>query len=343
MVDGYSRVRQIQLRQVWKEEDYQLIERLHQEKGWSIQTMCQILEISRASYYKWLHRKDKDPDPEEAWLIGQIQEIAQKNHRLFGCRKMAMALSRISGCTVGAKKVYRLMARNNLLSVYREKKHTWTRSTPQFSAENILNREFECSRPNEKWATDITEIKIPGSGQKLYLSTILDLYDRSVVAWNISTKNDSALVDQTLDRALELNPEGCELFHSDRGFQYTRPVFMERLKSLGIVQSMSRVARCIDNGCEEGFQGILKDMLHILYPEINSIESCITAVQETIEYYMNDYPQERFKGRTAAEVRQEAFKTECPVQYPIKLNLRIEKFWEKIAKKKYTDGLSSVY
>lgn len=124
MVDGYSRVRQIQLRQAWKEEDYQLIERLHQEKGWSIQTMCQILEISRASYYKWLHRKDKDPDPEEAWLIGQIQEIAQKNHRLFGCRKMAMALSRISGCTVGAKKVYRLMARNNLLSVYRKKKHT---------------------------------------------------------------------------------------------------------------------------------------------------------------------------------------------------------------------------
>lgn len=298
--------------------------------------MCRILEISRASYYKWLYRKDKEPDLEELWLAEQIRKTAEKNHCLFGCRKMAMSLSRKHGYTkhdytIGVKKVYRLMARNNLLSVYREKKHTWKKSTPQISAENILNREFECSAPNQKWVTDITEIKIPGSRQKLYLSTILDLYDRSVVGWNVSTRNDSQLVDQTLDQALKLNPEGCQIFHSNRGFQYTRPAFCHRLKSLEIIQSMSRVARCIDNGCEEGFQGILKDMLAILHPDIDSVESCITAVKETIEFYMNEYPQERFGGRTSAEVRKEAFESECPKQYPIKPNLKIQRFWRKIA------------
>lgn len=296
--------------------------------------MCQILGISRAAYYKWLKRRDKELDQEEIRLIQDISEIAGKNHRLFGCRKMAMVLSRNYGKKIGMKKVYRIMARNGLLSVYRRKKSGWKKSTPEVSAENKLNREFECSRPNQKWVTDITEIKVPKTGQKLFLSSILDLYDRSVISWNISPRNDSVLVDETLNRALESSPEACTMFHSDRGFQYTRPIFASRLKSLNIIQSMSRVSRCIDNGCQEGFQGILKDMLFILHPEIDSAESCIEAVGETINYYMNEYPQERFGGRTAGEVRKEALESEEPVQYPIKPNLQIQKFWEKIEQKK---------
>ena len=334
MVKGYSRVRQNQIKQTWKEEDYQLIHRLHEERKWSIQQMCQILGISRAAYYKWLKRRDKELDQEEIRLIQDISEIAGKNHRLFGCRKMAMVLSRNYGKKIGMKKVYRIMARNGLLSVYRRKKSGWKKSTPEVSAENKLNREFECSRPNQKWVTDITEIKVPKTGQKLFLSSILDLYDRSVISWNISPRNDSILVDETLNRALESSPEACTMFHSDRGFQYTRPVFASRLKSLNIIQSMSRVSRCIDNGCQEGFQGILKDMLFILHPEIDSVESCIEAVGETINYYMNEYPQERFGGRTAGEVRKEALESEEPVQYPIKPNRQIQRFWEKIEQKK---------
>lgn len=330
MVEEYSRIRRNQIRQNWKEEDYKLIQKLHQERKWSIAAMCRILKISRASCYKWLKRKDKGPDPKEEQLLEQIRTIAKKNHCLFGCRKMAMALSRKLNCRIGVKKVCRLMARNNLLSVYRRKKHTYKKSDSVISTENILNREFESSAPNEKWVTDITEIHIPGCMKKLYLSTILDLYDRSVVAWNISTRNDSALADKTLDKALEANPDGCRLFHSDRGFQYTRPSFVLRLKSLNITQSMPRASRCIDNGCEEGFQGILKDMMAILYPDVDSLESCQEAVRKTIDYYMNEYPQERFEGRTAAEVRAEALQTKKPVIYPIKTNPQIQKFWDRI-------------
>lgn len=340
MVEGFSRVRQVQIRQNWKEEDYKLIRKLHQERNWSILKMCQILEISRAAYYKWLKRQNRGPDPEEERLLELIRKTAKRNRYLFGCRKMAMILSRKLKYKVGAKKVYRLMARNNLLSVYRPKKHTYRKSDPQISAENILNREFECSAPNEKWVTDITEIHIPGCTKKLYLSTILDLYDRSVIAWNTSTRNDSYLVDETLNRALEANPGGCRLFHSDRGFQYTRPGFVNRLRSLNITQSMSRVSRCIDNGCEEGFQGILKDMMFILYPDIDSLESCQEAVRKTIEFYMNEYPQERYGGRTSAEVRAEALQAETPTRYPIKPNPRVQKFWDKIEQKRVNQQMA---
>ena len=334
MVERYSRVKRNQIMQEWKEHDYKLIEQYHVQKNWPIREMCQILSISRAAYYKWLHRKEKGPNPDEIELIEKIQELAKKKKRLYGCRKMSRKLKDIYGIEVGVKKVYRIMARLNLLSVYRPKKHTWIKSNPGQTAENVLNRDFESTAPNQKWVTDITEIKVPKTNQKLYLSSILDLYDRSVISWKVSTKNDSVLVDETLREALEKNPGGCQLFHSDRGFQYTRPVFCHWLEKMGIQQSMSRVGRCIDNASMEGFQGIVKDILFILHPEIDSIASCIQAVSETIEFYMNEYPQERFHGKTPAVVRAEAFKTDHPAQYPIQPNLKIKKFWKKIEQKK---------
>ena len=168
--------------QEWKEHDYKLIEQYHVQKNWPIREMCQILSISRAAYYKWLHRKEKGPNPDEIELIEKIQELAKKKKRLYGCRKMSRKLKDIYGIEVGVKKVYRIMARLNLLSVYRPKKHTWIKSNPGQTAENVLNRDFESTAPNQKWVTDITEIKVPKTNQKLYLSSILDLYDRSVIS-----------------------------------------------------------------------------------------------------------------------------------------------------------------
>lgn len=124
------------------------------------------------------------------------------------------------------------------------------------------------------------------------------------------------------------------MFHSDRGFQNTRPVFQKRLEYLGIQQSMSRVGHCIDNGPMESIQGILKDMLKILYPNIETVAQVRKSVKETINYYMNEYPQERFHGLTASEVREAAKATDEPVLYPIKENKRIKKYWEGIDEKK---------
>ena len=93
---------------------------------------------------------------------------------------------------------------------------------------------------------------------KVYLSAILDLHDRRIVSYVISDRNDNPLVFQTLDKAIAVNPEAHPLFHSDRGFQYTNRTFHTKLEKAGMMQSMSRVAKCIDNGPMEGFWGILK-------------------------------------------------------------------------------------
>ena len=133
-------------------------------------------------------------------------------------------------------------------------------ANPQYIAENILNRNFTAEAPNRKWLTDVTEFKYYTGIEvhKIYLSAILDLYDRRIVSFVISNSNNNALVFDTFDAAIAGNPGATPLCHSDRGYQYTNRTFHAKLEAAGMTQSMSRVARCIDNGPMEGFWGILK-------------------------------------------------------------------------------------
>ena len=102
------------------------------------------------------------------------------------------------------------------------------------------------------------------------------------------------------------------------------------LKDLGIDQSMSRVSRCIDNGPMEGFQGIFKDLLYTLHPDIETYDELLIAIDETFDFYINEYPQERYHGLTSGEVRQAALQANTPIQYPIKPNPKIIKYWNNI-------------
>lgn len=140
----------------------------------------------------------------------------------------------------------------NLKSVIRKKKKAYVLSTPQVTAENVLNRNFRAEKPNQKWLTDVTEFKL-ADGKKAYLSAILDLGDRSVVSYVLGHSNNNQLVFETFDLAVAANPDAKPIFHSDRGFQYTNRQFKNKLDNIGATQSMSRVSRCIDNGPMEGF------------------------------------------------------------------------------------------
>ena len=153
---------------------------------------------------------------------------------------------------------------NNLYVVNRD----WTISHVGWAghmayiAENVLNREFKSDKPNEKWLTDVSEFKY-GTGDdkkkgKIYLSVILDLCGKRPVAYEYSDHNNNPLVFNTFDKALAANPGATPLFHSDRGYQYTSKTFRQKIIDAGMNQSMSRVARCIDNGPMEGFWGIMK-------------------------------------------------------------------------------------
>ncbi len=159
---------------------------------------------------------------------------------------------------------------------------------PQFLAENILNREFYADAPNQKWLTDVTEFKyyLGPEKRKVYLSAILDLYDRRIVAYVIRDKNNNSLVYDTFDIAIANNPTAHPLCHSDRGFQYTNRTFHNKLEDAGITQSMSRVAKCIDNGPMEGFWGILKRERYY-GKKFTDRESLVEMIEKYIFYYNN--------------------------------------------------------
>ena len=173
---------------------------------------------------------------------------------------------------------------------------------PQYIAENILNREFTADAPNEKWLTDVTEFHYYTGTEKhkVYLSAILDLYDRRVVSYVIGTQNNNVLVFNTFDAALRSNPDAHPLFHSDRGFQYTNRAFHARLEAAGMTQSMSRIGRCIDNGPMEGFWGIIKRERYY-GKRFTSKESVVEMIEDYIEYYNNRRLQRKLGVLTPME------------------------------------------
>ena len=218
-------------------------------------------------------------------------------------------------------------------SVIRKKKKKYEKSKAEITAENLLARDFYASKPNEKWSTDVTEFKIVGSKQKLYLSAIIDLYDRSIVSYIISTRNDNDLVFRTYELAISRNPGATPILHSDRGFQYTSKVFQTKLKEANITQSMSRVGRCIDNGPTEGFWGIIKSEMYYLH-KFHSFDELKTSIDSYMNFYNNERLQERFNDMTPMEVRTGALETvEEPIQYPIKENKRIQKYYDNLMNK----------
>ena len=154
-----------------------------------------------------------------------------------------------------------------------------------------------------RWLTDVTEFKWYDENNdkhKVYLSAILGLYDRRIVSYVIRNSNDNPLVFDTFDQAIAANPGATPLCHSDRGFQYTNRIFHDKLEKAGMTQSMSRVARCIDNGPMEGFWGILKRERYY-GKRFGSREDLVAMIENYIYYYNNERYQRRFGVLTPME------------------------------------------
>lgn len=202
------------------------------------------------------------------------------------------------------KRVLRICRKKDIKSTIKYSNNGCTRqaSNPQFIAENLLNREFTADAPNEKWLTDVTEFKyyIGLEVHKVYLSAILDLYDRRIVAFVIRDRNDNPLVFDTFNQAMEANPDAHPLFHSDRGYQYTNRTFHTKLEVSGMTQSMSRVGKCIDNGPMEGFWGILKRERYYGH-RFTDKEALVIMIENYINYYNNKRLQRKIGVLTPME------------------------------------------
>lgn len=267
-----------------------------------ISGLCDLAGIQRSSYYKWLSRKESDNEAFNKALLPLIRDAYEEKGGILGYRQMTIKLNREHHLNVNHKRIYRLMSILHLKSVCRRKKKNYVHSTPEITAENVLNREFNSNEFGTKWLTDVTEMKY-GIQSKAYLSAILDLSDKSIVSFVVGHSNNNELVFRTFDIAHETYSDAKPLFHSDRGFQYTSKRFKKKLDDAGMTQSMSRVSRCIDNGPMESFWGMMKSEMYYLN-KFNTYEDLETAIMEYIDYYNTRRYQKRLNCMTPLEYRQ---------------------------------------
>jgi transposase InsO family protein len=184
------------------------------------------------------------------------------------------------------------MKKHDLLSqVYRNRRYRQM-GRQLHKYEILLNRNFRSQHPNQKWVTDISYIHT-GQGV-LYLSIIRDLYDNSIVAYKIGTKQTVNLVLDTIRSALRKEKVATELqLHSDQGFQYTSQAYFDLTKGYGITPSMSRRGNCYDNAMAENFFSILKtECIYRLKPQT------FDEARQRIDSYIYFYNHERIQLKT---------------------------------------------
>ena len=260
--------------------------------------MCKFFDVSRSGYYAYLKSSKGERDEALANLIRQCQE---ETDHTYGYRRICLWLDR-KAMHVNHKRVYRIMEKYGLFSEIRRRRKYQQMNEQLHRYPNLLNREFNSERPNEKWVTDISYIPTPQG--TLYLSMIRDLYDNSIVAYKTGTQQSIHLVEKTIRAAVEKETVTAKLqLHSDQGFQYTSPAYFTLTQEYGITPSMSRRGNCYDNAMAENFFGILKsECLRRHKPQ--SLEHARQLVDSFIFFYNNERIQLKTKLTPLEKRRQ---------------------------------------
>ena len=189
----------------------------------------------------------------------EITVIYHENKGRYGYRRITAELHSRK-IRLNHKTVQRLMKQLGLVCRVRMKKYRSYKGEVGKTAPNLLQRDFHADKPNQKWATDVTEFSL--FGEKLYLSPILDLCSSDLVSYTISDRPVLSMVTSMLDKAFEQIPDDTNLIlHSDQGWHYQHKQYQQMLKDKGIRQSMSRKGNCLDNAVVENFFGLLKSEL----------------------------------------------------------------------------------
>lgn len=254
--------------------------------------------MARSSYYyhiKSLKKEDKYQQVKE-----KIQELYHRHKGRYGYRRITLSLQQL-GFYINHKTVRRLMNELGLKSRIRIKKYKSYRGKQGKIAPNLLNRDFKADQMYQKWVTDITEFKV--GGNKLYLSPILDLYNREIISYQLSEAPNFKQVTDMLNKALKKLPEQSNLLlHSDQGWQYQMKSYQKILEHRQIKQSMSRKGNCLDNAVVENFFGILKSELFYL-KKYKTLKDLKKDIIEYIQYYNKERISLALNGMSPMQYR----------------------------------------
>ena len=261
------------------------------------------MKMARSSYYYYTKHGSSDKYSE---VKKMIDFIYHKHKGRLGYRRITILL-RQSGFMINHKTVLRLMGILKLKSLIRRKKYKSYRGEQGKIAPNVLGRSFKAKRPNQKWATDITEFNV--SGQKLYLSPIIDLYNQEIVSHELSESPNFKSVMNMLEKATKKTDKTKPLLlHSDQGWQYQMKHYQDFLKERKIKQSMSRKGNCLDNAVIENFFGTLKSELFYLN-KYESTEHLKNDINKYIKYYNNERIKLNLNGMSPIQYRAHHCKT----------------------------------
>jgi transposase InsO family protein len=220
----------------------------------SIERMCQMVAVSRRSFYRSL--KEQQPVEEEMEVRSAIQQIALEHRRRYGYRRITAELHR-RGMQINHKRVVRIMREDNLLGLQPKRFKVTTNSNHKFEVYLNLAARMKLSGINQLWVADITYIRL--KAEFVYLAVILDGFSRKVVSWALDRTLAVRLTIGALEQALERRqPEPGLVHHSDRGFQYAHAEYVAILEKHHMVPSMSRPANPYDNASCESFMKTLK-------------------------------------------------------------------------------------
>jgi len=258
----------------------------HKERC-TIAKMAKVLGVSRSGYYAWEARKPSRHAEEDRFLEELIGDIFEDHFGRYGSPRIWQELKSL-GLRISRKRVERLMREKKLAA---RRPQNWAKTTDSSHnlpvASNILGRDFHASFPGQKWVSDITYLYT--SGGWLYLTVIIDLWDRKVIGWFIAETLEAKHVSMAFAMAVINRPPRYDLiFHSDQGVQYCSEEFRKTLNRLcpTACQSMSRKGNCWDNACAESFFKTLKVELADLKRRCNK-NHIKTAVFDYIEVYYN--------------------------------------------------------
>jgi len=277
---------------------------------WPVETLCDVLGVSRSGYYAWKERPPAPRTAEDACLVAEIKAAYAVGRGGYGSPRVQQEL-RKRGRRVGKKRVERLMRCEGIRARRRRKFRATTDSRHADPiAPNILGRQFTVAVPNTAWVTDVTYVWTHEGW--LYLAAILDLCSRRVVGWAVGPNNDRMLALDALERALATRqPVAGLVHHSDRGSTYASADYRDALGKCGAVASMSRKGDCWDNAVAESFFATIKGEM-IDHEDFQSRAEAATAIADFIDGFYN------------VQRMHSSIDYMSPIEFELKLSVRQE-------------------
>ena len=282
--------------------------------------LLDISGLKRSTYYYTLNKLDKDTKNDD--IMNAIIDIYYAHKARYGYRRITLELIN-RGYIVNHKKVKRLMSKMGLYARTPKAKYKSYKGDMNGTVKNLLldkvidevnhktyyERNFKTERCNEIWSTDVSEFHIAAG--KLYLSPILDLHNREIVSYNISTSPNYEQIKDMLAKAFNKYKDLKGLIlTSDQGWQYQMQDYHKALEEKGIIQSMSRKGNCLDNSPMENFFGKMKNEMFYGYEyTFNTLEELKKEMENYISYYNNQRITEKLKGLTPVEYRNQSLIT----------------------------------